>query len=140
MEKRASVLEVYHQLGYLGKAVHKWSADDRLKAGQHLYSDFYKAHASVGCINYEKPRVDSSPAVNISESMAEAQSRFSAALKAVPVEFRGVVYRVCCDDKVIEEPEEYGWRKRTAYKVEQAVLLCLGLDNLIWHYVGGKKE
>lgn len=138
--KRLSVLEQYYRLGWLSKARHKWSAEDRLKAGQRLYGDFYRSHRLSGCIDYEKPRVDSSIKAGMSEAAAEAHTRFSAAFKAIPVEFRGVVYTVCCDDKVLSEPVGMGWRKRTAYNVENAVLLCLGLDKLIWHYMGKNKK
>lgn len=135
--KRLSVLEQYYRLGWLSKAQHKWSAEDRLKAGQRLYCDFYRSHRLSGCIDYEKPRVDSSIKAGMSEAAAEAHTRFSAAFKAIPVEFRGVVYSVCCDDKVLPESQGMGGRRKIAHKTEQAVLLCLGLDKLIWHYIGG---
>lgn len=138
-KKRLSVLEQYYRLGWLSKARHKWSAEDRLKAGQRLYGDFYRSHRLSGCIDYEKPRVDSSIKAGMSEAAAEAHTRFSAAFKAIPVEFRGVVYTVCCDDKVLELPDDAGHKRRLVCKTEQAVLLCLGLDKLIWHYMGGKK-
>lgn len=136
-KKRLSVLEQYYRLGWLSKARHKWSAEDRLKAGQRLYGDFYRSHRLSGCIDYEKPRVDSSLKTAESVAAAEAHTRFSAAFKAIPVEFRGVVYSVCCDDKVLPEPQGMGGRRKIAHKTEQAVLLCLGLDKLIWHYIGG---
>lgn len=139
-KKRLSVLEQYYRLGWLSKAQHKWSAEDRLKAGQRLYGDFYRAHIGVKAIDYTRPRVDVSIDDNISEAVAEAHRRYIEAFKAIPVEFRGVVYTVCCDDKVLSEPVGMGWRKRTAYNVENAVLLCLGLDKLIWHYMGKTKK
>ena len=136
--KRLSVLEQYYRLGWLDKARHKWTAEDRLKAGQRLYADFYCSHRVSGCIDYTKPRVDTSIKTSMSKAAAEAYGRFAAAFKAVPVEFRGVIYTVCCEDRTLSEPVNMGWRKRAAYKTEQAVLLCLGLDKIIWHYLGKK--
>jgi hypothetical protein len=140
MNKKLSVLEMYHKLGWLNKAIRKWSADDRLKAGIRLYNDYYLAHRGTGCINYENPRVDSSINKPESAKTIEAQVRFSQALKAIPLDFRKTVYAVVCDDKAFEEPEHIGERKKIAHKAEQATLLCLGLDRLIWHYLKGKKD
>ena len=133
-KKRLSVLEQYYRLGWLSKARHKWSAEDRLKAGQRLYGDFYRSHRLSGCIDYEKPRVDSSIKAGISEAAAEAHTRFSAAFKAIPVEFRGVVYSVCCDDKVLELPDDVVMIPMDAILIEQVVVNIL--ENAVQHASG----
>ena len=120
--------------GYLDFGNPRYSALDRVSAGNRLWRDFYRSRIeSSGVNDLTKVRVDGGGGQQISQSVLEARDRFNKAILVLPQEFIGVVTRVCCDDKelVLVEKSE---RKRTQEKHRQAMILCLGLDRLVEYY------
>ena len=120
--------------GYLDFGNPRYSALDRVSAGNRLWRDFYRSRIeSSGVNDLTKVRVDGGGGQQISQSVLEARDRFNKAILVLPQEFIGVVTRVCCDDKdlVLVENSE---RKRTHEKHRQAMVLCLGLDRLVEYY------
>jgi hypothetical protein len=120
--------------GYLDFGNPRYSALDRVSAGNRLWRDFYRSRVeSSGVNDLTKVRVDGGGGQQMSQSVLEARDRFNKAIRMLPQEFIGVVTRVCCDDKelVLAEKSE---RKRTQEKHRQAMVLCLGLDRLVEHY------
>ena len=120
--------------GYLDFGNPRYSALDRVSAGNRLWRDFYRSRIeSSGVNDMTKVRVDGGGGQQMSQSVLEARDRFNKAIRVLPQEFIGVVTRVCCEDKelVLVEKSE---RKRTQEKHRQAMVLCLGLDRLVEHY------
>ena len=120
--------------GYLDFGNPRYSALDRVSAGNRLWRDFYRSRIeSSGVNDLTKVRVDGGGGQQMSQSVLEARDRFNKAILVLPQEFIGVVTRVCCDDKdlVLVENSE---RKRTHEKHRQAMVLCLGLDRLVEYY------
>lgn len=140
IEKKLSVLEIYQKIGYLDYGQKKWSSDDRLKVGNMLHDDFYLATHGIQAINYEKERVDCFGLKLESDKMLEAKERFARAMKSIPLEFKGIVFRVACEDKRIAEPQRLTRWNRKIFLVTQAQLLSLGLDRLIKYYLKKNKR
>lgn len=132
--KRLSVLEIYQKIGYLEYGNKHWSSDDRVTVGKRLHDDYYLATHGIQAIDYGKERVDCFGIKPESDKVLEAKERFACAMKSMPLEFRPIVIRVCCEDKLIAEPERLTRWKRKLFLVTQAQLLSLGLDRLVQHY------
>lgn len=135
-----NTLERYAEKGWLEYGSFKYSACDRVSAGNRLHSDFYKSKLETMSANdVSKVRVDGGGSGNLSDGILDARDRFNKACAAIPYEFWGVVSRVCCDDKqlVIKGDSE---RQKAYARRNAALLLCLGLDRLIEHYRGKKHE
>lgn len=136
--KRLSVLENYYFKGWLNMSNTQWSADDRLKAGQRLYGDYYRSHRISRYIDYEKPRVDSS-AKTEPEYLLDARDRFNKAIQSIPADYWPEVREVCCYNRLIKGR---GLTKRQQLydRYMQMCDLCRGLDYLIRFYLRiGKK-
>lgn len=140
MEKRASVLEVYEKIGYLNYGNRKWTSSDRVSVGNRLHDDYYMATHGMQAIDYSKEKVDCFGFSTENDKVLEAKERFARAMKSMPLEFRRIVFRVCCEDKRIMEPERLTRWNRKLYLVTQAQLLSLGLDRLVKHYLKSKKK
>lgn len=135
MEKRLSVLEIYEKIGYLNYGNRRWSASDRVSVGNRLHDDYYMATHGVQAIDYGKEKVDCFGLKLESDKVLEAKERFARAMKSMPLEFRRIVFRVCCENKNIAEPERLTLWKRRIFLITQAQLLSLGLDRLVRHYL-----
>lgn len=141
LEKGADGL--YHKLnslerlardGYLDFGSSRYSALDRVSAGNRLWRDFYRSRIeSSGVNDLTKVRVDGGGGQQMSQSVLEARDRFNKAIRVLPQEFIGVVTRVCCDDEDLHIDEQ-SERKKVYAKHRQAMVLCLGLDRLVEHY------
>lgn len=134
--KRLTVLEWYASKGFLdfvNRRFKEHTSEMRVDAGHRLYTDWYMAHKSVGAINYEKDKVDCSIKPE-SPKQLEAQERFNRAMRAIPKDFRSMVFQVAVQNRqIFENPELSRWDKQAQKKVN-TILLCMGLDNLISHY------
>lgn len=133
-----NTLEKYAEKGWLEYGSFKYSACDRVSAGNRIGRDFYLAMLSPVCANdVSKVKVDGQGSVVTPDNVLDARDRFNKACAAIPYEFWGVLNRVCCEDK--ELTIIGGSERQKAYERRNAaLLLCLGLDRLIEHYKGGK--
>ena len=126
-----TILEVYKNKHYLDYGNRKFSAESRVEAGQRLFNDWYYGHRVYGAIDYERVKVDTSIKTD-SVAMLKARDRFNKAFRAIPREFRGVVYRVCIENRRMETGETEWERRRERDKL--SLLLCFGLDRLLGWY------
>ena len=131
---RLNTLERYARDGWLDFGDKRYSALDRVSAGNRLGRDFYLARLEPVCANdVRKVKVDGHGSAVLPEKVLEARDRFNKAMLSVPHEFWQVVNRVCCEDKVIVHA--IGSKRQQLYfKHTQANLLCFGLDRLIGYY------
>ena len=137
---KLTVLDVYGKIGYLNYGNKRYTADDRIKVGKRLHDDYYMATHGIQAIDYGKEKVDCFGIKPESEKVLEAKEKFARAMKSMPLEFRKVIFRVCCEDKrIVEEKMVTAWKRRI-YLITQAQLLSLGLDRLIRHYVQKNKK
>lgn len=139
VDVKLTVLDVYGKIGYLNYGNKRYTADDRIRVGKRLHDDYYIATHGIQAIDYSKERVDVSVTNNESDKVLEAKEKFARAMKSMPLEFRRIVFRVCCEDKRIVEPERLTRWNRKLYLATQAQLLSLGLDRLVKHYLKVKK-
>ena len=136
-EKRVyklNTLEQYAEKGWLEYGNLRYSALDRVAVGNDFYEDFYLSKISnISANDVSKVRVDGGGNTTVPETVLDARNRYIRASRAIPYEFRGVVRRVCCEDRevVITGASE---RQRAYERRKAALLLCLGLDRLIEHY------
>ena len=137
---KLTVLDVYGKIGYLNYGNKRYTADDRIKVGKRLHDDYYMATHGIQAIDYGKEKVDCFGIKPESEKVLEAKEKFARAMKSMPLEFRKVIFRVCCEDKrIVEEKQLTRWNRKL-YLITQAQLLSLGLDRLIKHYVQKNKK
>ena len=129
--QRLTVLEGYKNKHYLDGGNRKFDAEARVEAGKRLFSDWYYGHRVYGAIDYERVKVDTSIKMD-STIMLQARDRFNKAFKAIPAEFRGVVYRVCIENRRMETGATEWERRRERDKL--SLLLCFGLDRLLCWY------
>ena len=131
---RLNTLERYARDGWLDFGDKRYSALDRVSAGNRLGKDFYLARLEPVCANdVRKVKVDGHGSAVLPEKVLEARDRFNKAMLSVPHEFWLVVSRVCCEDKdfaytIVSE------RQRSHQKHVYSTLLCFGLDRLIGYY------
>lgn len=70
MNYKRTVLEKYRDKGWLRQVTSQYFDDDRMAAGLRLAADFHKAgYRGFNCIDYEKPRVESSPMLDLSPAV-----------------------------------------------------------------------
>lgn len=131
---KLNTLEQYARDGWIEFGDKRYSALDRVGAGNRIGRDFYLAGLeAVSANDIRRVRVDGRGAAILPLKMLEARERFNRAMQQVPFEFWPVVSRVCCEDKefVISGGSE---RQKAYAKHRAAMLLCLGLDRLVAHY------
>lgn len=138
--KKLSVLECYQKIGYLEYGNKRWTSDDRVSVGNRIHDDYYMATHGIQAIDYSKEKVDCFGIKQESDKVLEAKERFARAMKSMPLEFRKIVFRVCCEDKRIVEPEKLTRWNRKLFLATQAQLLSLGLDRLVKHYLHNHKK
>ena len=131
--QKMTILEVYKNKHYLDYGNRKFSAESRVEAGQRLFNDWYYGHRVYGAIDYERVKVDTSIKTD-SVAMLKARDRFNKAFKAIPAEFRGVVYRVVIENKPLYEDMELSRWERKIEKAASARFLVCGLDRLLGWY------
>ena len=131
---KLNTLEMYAKQGWLDAGAKRYSAIDRLGAGNRLGNDYYYAKIStVSANDVSKPKVDGHGSIITPDKILAAQDRYNAAIRSVPYEFWGIVKHVCCDDEpliLIGDSE----RQKSHQKHVLSTLLCMGLDRLIDHY------
>lgn len=132
--RKLSVLEQLAQNGWLEYGSRKFTALDRLSAGKRFLCDFQASGIQAFCANdTERIKVDGRGNSNVPEYRLMAQERFARALRAINTDFFPIVHKVVLEDKM------FAVRGSTRGKIkEQAHLctfLCLGLDELIYHYL-----
>lgn len=120
------------------RSVFKWmSEDDRFRAGNRLFKDFYYSGISAASIpDLAKPRVDGGRNKDIAEAQAVHLDAFRKALRSIPLEFFAVVQAIVLDDKNILLANAKNSRKRAHYNHLVKQQLCWGLDRLAAHYKG----
>lgn len=102
---KRTVLEKYRDKGWLGQVTSQYSDDDRMVAGLRLAADFYKAgYSGFNCLDYEKPRVESSPLFDPSPAVLDARDRYGKAIACLTREEVFAVRMVCCLDEEIKIP------------------------------------
>ena len=118
------------------RSIYRWmSADDRFRAGNRLYQDFYQSGIATTAIpDLIKPRVDGGRNKDMAESQAIHLDAFRKALRAIPVEFFGIVQAVVLDDRNLIQTSKT--RRATRFNHEIKLKLCMGLDRLVGHYKG----
>lgn len=142
-----TVLEKFYSQGWLkvskglGKGVtsiYPWmSAEDRLRAGKRLYSDFYLSGLQHSAIpDLIKPRVDGGKNKGMTEGQAVHFDALCRALRAIPREFFPVVSAIVLDDRNILLPQSNTSKSAWNFNHTIKVQLCWGLDRLVGHYKG----
>ena len=132
---RLNTLERYARDGWLDFGDKRYSALDRVSAGNRLGRDFYLARLEPVCANdVRKVKVDGHGSAVLPEKVLEARDRFNKAMLSVPHEFWQVVNRVCCEDKEFAITLSLTKHKKLYERYNLAHLLCFGLDRLIGYY------
>jgi hypothetical protein len=133
---KRTVLEKYRDKGWLGQVTSQYSDDDRMVAGLRLAADFYKAgYSGFNCLDYEKPRVESSPLFDPSPAVLDARDRYGKAIACLTREEVFAVRMVCCLDEEIKIPH----LRDDQYKNDLELLkryISTGLNRLCEHYWG----
>ena len=111
-------------------------ADDQIRAGERIGSDFQRAQLRPRIsANWEASVASSGTraangAADLSDSALAARQRVERALKAIGPELSGIVLDVCCFEKGLERVErERQWPARSA-----KLMLKTGLAALSRHY------
>lgn len=132
--RKASALEQLAEKGWLDFGSHNFSTLDRISAGNRFYQDFQISGIQALYANdLAKIRVDGQSSHNVPEKKLLAQERFRNALRDISPGFLPVIHRVVLEDKTLTVSGKS--RKALKDKTYQATLLCLGLDELIYHYL-----
>lgn len=133
--KREGWLSVEHF-----KSIYRWmSEDDRLRAGNRLYNDFYQSGVTTTAIpDLLKPRVDGGQFKNLSETQAIHLNSFRKALRVIPAEFYCVVRAIVLDDRNILFSQTNMSKKKQHFNHLVKQQLCWGLDRLVNHYRRGR--
>ncbi len=138
--RKLNTLERYGKEGCLDLGDKRYSATDRISAGNRLGRDFYLSRLEPVCANdIRKVKVDGCGSQALSSAILDARNRFNKACNAVPREFWRVVSRVCCEDREFDVAEG-SLRQKSYHRNNMKLLLCLGLDRLIEHYRHKIKE
>lgn len=132
--RQLSVLEQLAQYGWLEYGSRKFTALDRLSAGKRFYSDFHASGMqSLGVNDMERIKVDGGGNDSAPEYVLMARERFVRALRAINPDFFPVIHKVVLEDKMFSVTGSA--RGKTKEKAYKCTLLCLGLDELIYHYL-----
>lgn len=132
--RKASTLEQLAEKGWLDFGSGNFSAMDRISAGNRFYQDFQMSGIQALYANdLAKIRVDGQSSHNVPEKRLLAQERFRRALRDISPAFFPIIHRVVLEDKRLAVSGKS--RKALKDKAHQATLLCLGLDELIYHYL-----
>lgn len=136
-----TVLDKYLSGGYLNLAGSIFSAKERYKAGSRLALEYYlgysgalKSHNCIG-VNNCKTNLNMS-AFTFNERAVYYRTLFTAAKKSVPIEFWLPVFEVCIKDNMLVGRYNADQKLLNKHDVYcQKILLCMGLDRLIRHYL-----
>ena len=135
--RKLTALERCEDAGWLDWGDSRFSASDRKSVGERFAADYFRSRVgSVSALNPEKIRVDGNGKQITPEYVAAAENRYRKALKLIPAGCRGIVRRVCIDDKEIYVSRDLNRYQKNKERVRQATLLCLGLDELGKFYAG----
>jgi hypothetical protein len=118
------------------RSVFKWmSEDDRFRAGNRLFKDFYYSGISAASIpDLAKPQVDGGHNKGMTERQALCLNSFRKALRAIPAEFFPIVQAIVLDDRNILFTQTNNSRKKAHFNHLVKQQLCWGLDRLANHY------
>lgn len=133
--RKLNALEFLGKKGWLDYGSPKFTARDRISAGNRLANDFRLAEIEgVSANDVSKIRVDGRGAYNVSQTILDAKDRYYKAVKSIDKELWGRIRKVCIDEKFIEveAKNKYSEIKNKTYEY---TMLCLGLDELIKHYL-----
>lgn len=136
---RNTLLDRFYSKGWLSSATYKsqwhWiNAEARLRAGKRLAQDYYLGYPT-GCraIDLEKIRVDGGFNKPASETQNIHQDYFIKAIRIIPEEFIGVVWRVVLEDRnVLHKKQNTRSQGYENHDIKRD--LCRGLDRLVIHY------
>ena len=132
--RQLSVLEQLAQYGWLDYGSRKFTALDRISAGKRFYSDFQASGMqSLGVNDMERIKVDGGGNDSAPEYVLMARERFVRALRAINPDFFPVIHKVVLEDKMVAL-KGTEWIK-IKQKTHLCTFLCLGLDELICHYL-----
>ena len=131
---KQTLLEIWHNKGWLELKNSRYGADDRLRFGLKFMLDYHLANRfnlHSGFIFNDK--IDSS-VKNESMELLDAQNRYRRAVRSVPSEFWPVVRRVCLEEKEPVVPPQLSERQKTYFYFLCRIDLCRGLDRIIEAY------
>lgn len=132
--RKLSVLEQLAQNGWLEYGSRKFTALDRLSAGKRFLCDFQASGIQAFCANdTERIKVDGGGDSSVPEYRLVARERFIRAVRAINTVFFPIVHKVVLDDKMVDV-KGTEWIK-VKQKAHLCTFLCLGLDELICHYL-----
>ena len=132
--RKCSTLEFYYNKGWLNRG--SVSADDRLRAGKILQSDFYISGLhQARAVDYEKPRVDGGGVQVLTDKQLFHQNRFNKALSRIKCSLAcDVVNLIVVEDKDIRKHHaNHDWEARKYNRVIRKFLI-MGLDDLVEFY------
>jgi hypothetical protein len=138
--RKCSTLEFYYKKGWLNRG--SVSADDRLRAGKILQSDFYISGLhQARAVDYEKPRVDGSGAGIQTDKQLFHLNRFNKALNRIKCSLAcDVIMLIVVDDKDIRKHHSnHDWEARLYNQVIRKFLI-MGLDDLVKFYTPKQKK
>ena len=138
--RKCSTLEFYYNKGWLNRG--SVSADDRLRAGKILQSDFYISGLhQARAVDYEKPRVDGGGVQVLTDKQLFHQNRFNKALSRIKCSLAcDVVMLIVVDDKDIRKHcSNNDWKARKSNLAIRNFLI-MGLDDLVEFYTPKQKK
>ena len=132
--RKCSTLEFYYKKGWLNRG--SVSADDRLRAGKILQSDFYISGLhQARAVDYEKPRVDGGSVGIQTDKQLFHLNRFNKALSRIKCSLAcDVVNLIVVEDRDIRKHRSnHDWKARKYNQVIRKFLI-MGLDDLVKFY------
>ncbi len=137
---KQSVIEKYFDWGYLDLPDSKFSAADRLQAGQWLCRDFYLGNYN-NMQSIQLGKIPTGLRIGRDDALYYRDS-YIQAMKAIPSEFWPYVRKVCIEDKDLKPDKKIIstslLSKQNSY--HQKMLLCLGLERLVKFYLQKNKK
>lgn len=133
--RKLNTLEFLGKKGWLDYGNQRFTAQDRISAGNRLANDFEIANLEgVSANDVSKIRVDGRGAYNVSQTISEAEDRYLKAMNSIDRDLWGRVRKVCIEENFLGENTGNKY-KDIKNKTYEYTMLCIGLDELIKHYL-----
>lgn len=129
-----NTLEKYADKGWLNFGDKRFDKDFRLDAAQMFHRDFMESRISdMAAVDLSKDRVDGGNHKELPEYVWDARRRYFSAREAINRRYRGIIVRVVLDDKPLRIVKLSSGQYNHDLELAKEYL-CLGLDELIYHY------
>ena len=132
---KMTVLEKWHEKGWLELNTSKFTSSQRLYCGLRLHRNFQiinKAALHSGFVIND--RVNDSFFKSAGIIALNAWEEYSKTIKLIPQEFWPIVRRICIEDKEPQPPKHMSERQRAYFYYMCRIDICRGLDRIANEY------